>query len=376
MIIAAKSLCRQGEKVASCRWAYLIGFPILIRPPFQILKSVWSRLADGSWGITDLNGLTLKPIAGYSETFFKLDWEVNLLTTRPSNNPYELFSSFGSTEFLLRQSILPVVSWRHGDEVIRCVGTASVISCTGYLLTAAHVLMDPFEQKNGVIKKEGKTTFCDDFEFGVLIPYQREGSRGILVCPFEKLWIWGHWEQSPLLNQNDRFNYTTDIAVCKIPPLPLNAAYQPFAMSLNAFVKDEAAYAIGYAEMDDIPISYKNGQLVIAEFNAHLFVSIGEVMQVFSDNHLLRDVPTPGPCFDFCARIPGKMSGAPIFGARGAVIRGVVSRSFSGESHAYGAMLGPGMNMPLDEPNLPSKSLYSLMIEGNEGIAQLIGEGL
>jgi hypothetical protein len=41
------------------------------------------------------------------------------------------------------------------------------------------------------------------------------------------------------------------------------------------------------------------------------------------------------------------MSGAPIFGAQGAVIRGIVSRSFSNECHAFGAMLGPAMHLEL-----------------------------
>jgi len=101
-------------------------------------------------------------------------------------------------------------------------------------------------------------------------------------------------------------------------------------------------------------------------------VSVGEVMSVFPENHLKRDVPTPGPCFDFDAKIPGKMSGGPIFGAQGAVVRGVVSRSFSGERHAFGAMLGPAMRLPLGE----NTTLKSLMESGSEGIAQVQSQGL
>ncbi len=45
--------------------------------------------------------------------------------------------------------IVGIVKERDGEEFIRVIGTASVISCTGYVLTAAHVLMDPFESGYG-----------------------------------------------------------------------------------------------------------------------------------------------------------------------------------------------------------------------------------
>lgn len=70
------------------------------------------------------------------------------------------------------------------------------------------------------------------------------------------------------------------------------------------------------------------------------------------------------------------MSGAPVFDARGAVIRGVVSRSFSGEEHAYGSMLGPAMDLPMDEPDVQGRSLRSLLQEGNEGMGQVHGAEL
>ena len=49
------------------------------------------------------------------------------------------------TEFLLRQSIVPIVAWNDGDDEIRCIGTGFFISATGYLLTAARVLRDPID---------------------------------------------------------------------------------------------------------------------------------------------------------------------------------------------------------------------------------------
>ncbi|MCH8187914.1 MAG: hypothetical protein IIB66_04280 [Proteobacteria bacterium] len=124
--------------------------------------------------------------------------------------------------------------------------------------------------------------------------------------------------------------------------------------------------------MKDIPLEIRNGRSVVGDFEHDIYVSIGEVLDVFPENHLNKDVPTPGPCFDFRAKIPGKMSGGPIFGAEGAVVRGVVSSSYTGEKHAYGSMMGPVMHLPMME----NVSLKSLMESGNEGIAEIHGVGL
>ncbi len=121
--------------------------------------------------------------------------------------------------------------------------------------------------------------------------------------------------------------------------------------------------------MDDIPLEINNERLMPQIGELKLFVSVGEVIDIFPDNHITKSVPTPGPCFDFKAKIPGKMSGSPIFGAKGAVVRGVVSRSFSDELHAFGAMLGPTMHMPL----IGEKTLREMMQSGAEGMAQIQG---
>lgn len=349
----------------------------LIAHPVSILKSLWSRRSDGRWGITDIKGIDLKPERGFISDYFKVEGDLELLTSSPSKNIHEAMASFGTTSFLMKQSILPVVAWAQGDSVIRCIGTASVISCSGYVLTAAHVLADPFDAGYGAERSGNQIKFAADLIFGVSIPCNPVfGAPGFRFFPFEKLWYWGQWKQSPLFHEPDRFDYATDVAICKIPQMPDGAAHQPLSMSLNAFVAGESAYSIGYAEMEDIPIEVQNGSLRIKKYASNLYVSIGSAMQIFPENHHIKEVPTPGPCFDFDARIPGKMSGAPIFGAEGAVIRGVVSRSYSGEQHAYGAMLGPAMDLPLDEPGTSGRTLKSLMESGNEGIAQVFGVGL
>ena len=348
-----------------------------IKSPIAVLKPLWTKLSDGRWGIHAAKSLELSSDSAADRKYFLLDGDVQLMSTSPSKNIHEVLASFGSASFLMKQSIVPVVSWKAGDEHIKCVGTATIISCTAYVLTAAHVLMDPVESGHGGRRNGHSRKHDEDLEFGVLIPTSPAyGVSGFRFFPFEKFWLWGSWKDSPLLHEPSRLTYTTDIAICKIPEMPNGAAHQACSLCTNPFVVGEAAYAIGYAEMDDIPIKFDAGQLSVSRFDWNLYVSIGSIMTVFHNNHIERAVPTPGPCFDFNARIPGKMSGAPVFGAQGAIVRGVVSRSFSGEEHAYGAMLGPAMDLPLDEPGVSGRTLRALMGSGDEGFAQVFGAGL
>jgi hypothetical protein len=348
----------------------------VLQSPIAILKSLWSRQTNGRWGATDLKGLTLEPKPGCETDYFTFEGSMELMTPRPSANLHEMFASFGSTDFLMKQSVVPIVRWKDGDPFIRCIGTASVISCSGYLLTAAHVIMDLYDSGYGATKEGSQLRLEEGLQFGVFIPINPAYARGVRFFPIEKFWVWGTWKESPLITEKDRFEYLTDIAICKIPEMPDGAAHQPLNLSLNPFVSGEAAYALGYSEMNDVPLDYSRGSAGFDEPEMEVYASIGEVMQTFPQNHFTRDVPTPGPCFDFRAKIPGKMSGAPIFGAQGAVIRGVVSRSFSNERHAFGAMLGPAMHLPLDEPSHSGRTLQTLMRSGNEGMALIQGVGL
>ena len=339
-----------------------------------ILKMLWGREKDGRWGITSMKGLNLKPQAGANPKFFRYESQMELLTNHPRGTIEDILSSFGWTDFLLKQSIVPVVAWMEGDSVIRCIGTATIISCSGLVMTACHVLLDPVERKYGKVVRQGDALlFGPELNMGVFIPHSpASGMRGFRFFPFVRCRYWGEWKESPLIHEHNQFQYLTDIAICKVPEMPRGIAHQPLNLSLNAFKPGETAYAIGYALMDDIPIEGKGDGILIRNFTQDIYVSVGDVMTVFPENHLQKNVPAPGPCFDFNARIPGKMSGGPIFGAQGSVIRGVVSRSFSGENHAFGSMLGPMMHLPMGE----NGTLKSLMQAGTEGIAQVQGPGL
>src|SRR5437763_16180853 len=82
-----------------------------------ILKTLWGRRPDGAWTISDLKSLSLKPKAGFQEDFFQIDSDVELMTSSPGGRSiHEVFASFGTTDFILRQSIVPVLAWNTGDS--------------------------------------------------------------------------------------------------------------------------------------------------------------------------------------------------------------------------------------------------------------------
>jgi hypothetical protein len=66
------------------------------------------------------------------------------------------------------------------------------------------------------------------------------------------------------------------------------------------------------------------------------------------------------------------MSGAPILVGSGIITKGIVSRSWQEEKRASGGLIAPMMHLPLAN----GKSLLRLVQEGNEGMAQIMGDGL
>ncbi len=167
-------------------------------------------------------------------------------------------------------------------------------------MTAAHVLMDPFDSGYGAVRRANGLQLTDDLNLGVIIPTSPAyGARGLRIFPFEKFWVWGNWKESPLVVEKDQFELLTDVAICKIANMPNGAAHQPLSLSLNPFVPGEDAYSVGYSQMKDVQLQYNEGSLIIKDFEMDLYVSTGEVISVFEDNHQHKSVSTPGPCFDF-----------------------------------------------------------------------------
>ncbi len=344
-----------------------------------ILKSIWRQDKAGKWIIHDMKAIDLKPREGFAKDYFKIKDEMVLLTQQPGHVINSLFASFGMTDFLVRQSIVPIVAWNKGDEEMRCIGTGFFISASGYLLTAAHVLRDPIDEKYASVTESEKHQhrLSETLNFGVLLPTNpamrdapftnippafREAKW--LMCPFEWAIHWGKDVESPLFHKAVEFKLHLDIAVCKVRQFPLIGPYQPLNIGLHNLAVGDRAVAIGYAEM-------RNIRLTDDIYQPELIVSVGSVTTLCPDNITEKLNPTPGPNFEFSAKIPGKMSGGPVLVGGGVLTKGVVSRSWQDENRATGCLIAPMMSLPLND----GRSLLDLQGSGHEGIAQLVGRG-
>lgn len=302
------------------------------------------------------------------------------MTQSPGLVMNNFFATFGTTEFLVRQSIVPIVAWNDGDQEIRCIGTGFFISASGILMTAAHVLRDPVDENYTSVTQIEKNShkLGENLHFGILLPanpamknapfevHPEMREAKWFMCPFEWAQHWGKDVESPLMHKKSEFELDFDIAVCKVRENPLIGPYQPLNIGLYNLKLGDRAVAIGYPEMRNIRWSGD-------DYQPELVVSVGSVTTIYPDNITEKQNSTPGPNFEFNAKIPGKMSGSPILVGGGIITKGVVSRSLgSSENHASGSLIAPIMNLPL----VGEKSLLNLMRDGKEGIAQMVGAGL
>jgi hypothetical protein len=293
------------------------------------------------------------------------------------------FATFGGSEFLVRQSIVPVVAWSDGDDEVRCIGTGFFISASGLLMTAAHVLRDPVDEKYTSVTQVGVRAYKLDesLRYGVLIPTNpamRNAPSEVFnidpamrsakwfMCPFEWAQHWGKEIESPLLHEKPEFKLDLDIAICKVKENIIGGSYQPLNIGPHNLKVGDRAVAIGYPAMRNIRMNADD------DYQPELTVSVGTVTTIYPDNITEKQNPTPGPNFEFDAKIPGKMSGGPILVGGGVLTKGVVSRSWQGENHATGCLVAPMMGLPL----VHGKSLLDMMRNQEEGIAQFNGSGL
>ena len=189
-----------------------------------ILKTIWKKNEAGVWVSHDMKAIDLKPREGFTEDYFKVENEINLMTQSPGPIMSNIFASFGTTEFLVRQSIVPVVAWNEGDEEIRCIGTGFFISASGLLLTAAHVIRDPVDENYTSTTQVGKNSqrLEENLHFGVLLP-ANPALKGapflkpspisyakFFMCPFEWTQHCGKNVESPLPHLKPEFKLDLD----------------------------------------------------------------------------------------------------------------------------------------------------------------------
>lgn len=346
-----------------------------------ILKTIWKKNEADVWVTHDIEGIDLKPREGFTKDYFKIKNEMNLMTRRPGLIMSNLFASFGTTEFLVRQSIVPVVAWNDGDEEMHCIGTGFFVSASGLLLTAAHVIRDPVDENYTSLTRIGKNDqkLGENLRYGVLLPANpaMKGAPFLkpspiqdakwFMSPFEWIQHWGREVESPLPHKKPEFKLDHDIAVCKVAEHPIIGPYQPLNIGLYNLKLNDRAVAIGYAEMRNIRLG--DGD----DYQPELVVSVGSVTSIYPDNVTEKQNSTDGPNFEFNAKIPGKMSGSPILVGGGTITKGVVSRSLgSNDNHASGCLIASMMGLPLSN----KKSLLDLMKDGKDGIAKFVGAGL
>ena len=345
-----------------------------------ILKTIWMKNEAGVWISHGLKGIDLKPRQGFTKDYFKIENEMTLMTQNPGPVMNNLFATFGTTEFLVRQSIVPIVAWNDGDEEIRCIGTGFFISASGLLLTAAHVIRDPVDENYTSITQVDKNSsrLGVNLRYGILLPANpaMKGAPFLkpspiqeakwFMCPFEWAQHWGREVESPLLHRKPEFKLDLDIAVCKVREHPLIGPFQPLNIGQHTLALNDRAVAIGYPEM-------RNIKLERDDYQPELVVSVGSVTAIYPDNVTEKKNSTDGPNFEFNAKIPGKMSGSPVLVGGGIITKGVVSRSLgSNDNHATGCLIAPMMDLPL----INQKSLLDLMRDKKDGIANFIGAGL
>jgi hypothetical protein len=249
-----------------------------------ILKSIWRRNQAGKWAVQHVRGIDLKPRQGFTRDFFGIKRRIEILSNHPGPSPSDFFGSFGTTEFLLRQSIVPVVAWNRGDDEARCIGTGFFISASGYLLTAAHVLRDPIDENYASVTEleTGKLKLNDSLNFGIMLPANpalrnapidvhpalREANW--FMCPFEWTSHWGQSVESPLFHQKPEFRLLHDVGIGKVREHPLIGPYQPLNIGLHSLAIGDRAIAVGYAGM-------RNIRLIGDDYQPELFVSVGAV---------------------------------------------------------------------------------------------------
>lgn len=340
----------------------------------ELLKLHFGRDKEGKWSINSLGSLKIKP-KGAEEDFYLIADEMAIFQP----------ATFGPTTFFLGQSIVPIVAQVHGESVLRCIGTGFFVSCTGLLITAAHVVADPIERQYGGVRELSDFEWhASELRLGVMIPENPIfNSKAYVFREIEWASFLAEKADTPLPIKGVDLRLTSDIAICKVAPLAPGVPYQPLTVVQSGLIGigmsvGKSAIAIGYGAMRDVPLEAGPGNQVIGDFPFDLHASTGQILERFPDNACTREVPTPGACFSASLKLPGGMSGSPIFDHEGIYVHGVVSKGWLDDSGVcnlgYGSMLAHSMRIPIRQ--LSNKSLAELHAEPEHGFAKLQGPDL
>ena len=344
-------------------------------PLLQLLKLHFSGQKDGVWTGDAIFPLTLRSSGGNDRSFFRI-----------KNDPVvQQPALLGTTSYFLGQSIVPLVTQVPGEPVLKCLGTAFFISCSGLLVTAAHLIADLIQRQRGRFRElDDRSWHLGALKLGVMVPLNPflQGA-GYIFRDIEWAAFLGERAERPIPIAGVRLNLNSDAAICKVSPIAEGVPHQPLTIIQKGLVGagltvGKKAMAIGYGEMRSVDLVQQSEGVIAGDFPFHLHASAGVILERFPNNLTERQALTPGPCFSAELRLPAGMSGSPIFDHEGIYVHGVVSTGWEDASGptklGYGSMLAPSLGVPIRP--LDNRTLLQLFDSEDHGIPKLSGPGL
>ena len=196
-----------GEELLPRGWMQLM----------KVLKTFWQRRGRQLLEISALKGLDL---TGTQIAAINCSHSRRSLSSRRVRQRQEIpFQSMGTVRSFMGESVVPIVANVHGESRLRCVGTGFSVSCTGLLITAAHVITDPIERKYGGVAEHDEVTWLTrELNFGVLVRTNPIFQRpGFVFYPFEWTMFLAEKRSNPLPFRDVDLKLNSDIAICKVP---------------------------------------------------------------------------------------------------------------------------------------------------------------
>lgn len=341
----------------------------------EILKATFGpREPEANWQIVALGSLKAEPVTPQEFGLSRVKDGMHLAGK----------TSFGPISYYLGQSIVPVVALSNDLSWMKCIGTGFFVSCSGLLVTAAHVIADPIESDYAASREVSSSTWQSDaVTLGVMVPTNpiMEAS-GYVFRHIEWSTFLAEKADSPLPFRRSHLKLNADIAICKVKQPDTRIPYQPLTLiqkGIRGFgtAVGKSATAIGYGEMKDHIQLKVDGRQVQCDLPFQLSLSTGVVLEHFADNAISRASPSPGPCFSASLPLSPGMSGSPIFDHEGIYVHGVASMGLSDSGgptdHGYGSMLAHAIQLPI--PRLEGSSLVDISRARKDGMMILQGPG-
>ncbi len=341
----------------------------------EVLKATFGPREPGAkWGIVALGSLQAEPVSERTFGVSRIKDGIHLAGQ----------TSFGPISYYLGQSIVPVVALSNDMSWMKCIGTGFFVSCSGLLVTAAHIIADPIESDYAASREVSNSTWQSEaVTLGVMVPSNpiMEVS-GYVFRHLEWATFLAEKAGSPLPFRRSHLQLNADIAICKVQQPDTRVPYQPLALiqkGIRGFgaAVGKSATAIGYGEMQDHIELKANGRQVKCDLPFQLNISTGVVLEHFADNAINRASPSPGPCFSASLPLPPGMSGSPIFDHEGIYVHGVASMGLSDSDgptdHGFGSMLAHAIQIPISALN--GSSLVQIMQARDDGMIIMQGPG-